>query len=290
MKQALALRLASGGFLIRKQSVVAPALTGSYVPKPVTRDIRDFPRIPGFHSRARIGPSLKGRLWGKGQCSTRATRLAGFNAVVERLRQRARSFRSCWAFRSPAAVTQHTPCLVSALLPTSRSAVVGTTVTAFATVINAGELATDCSITPTTPVAADFFYQTTDPATNALDRQHPTHRWIWQLERCRALLSGSPRPRRLPPPKWRLPLTAPIPSPRPAPWDSTPCCFPPRPRGCRTSSRWPPLRQWGRGGGARAQEWCWRVCGGHGQCGHHGLDHRLDRHRSDRPAGDTAAV
>lgn len=59
--------------------------------------------------------------------------------------------------------------LVSAVLPTSRSAVVGTTVTAFATVINSGtELATDCSIAPGTPVAADFFYQTTDPATNAL--------------------------------------------------------------------------------------------------------------------------
>ena len=59
--------------------------------------------------------------------------------------------------------------LVSAVLPTSRSAVVGTTVTAFATVINSGtELGTDCSIAPSTPVAADFFYQTTDPATNAL--------------------------------------------------------------------------------------------------------------------------
>lgn len=59
--------------------------------------------------------------------------------------------------------------LVSAVLPTSRSAVVGTTVTAFATVINSGtELATDCSIAPSTPVAADFFYQTTDPATNAV--------------------------------------------------------------------------------------------------------------------------
>jgi len=59
--------------------------------------------------------------------------------------------------------------LAASVLPSSRSAEVGTTVTAFATIINAGPgTATGCSISPVTPVSADFLYQTTDPATNAL--------------------------------------------------------------------------------------------------------------------------
>jgi hypothetical protein len=59
--------------------------------------------------------------------------------------------------------------LFSSVLPTSRSAEVGTPVTAFATIINTGPgTATGCAISPVTPVAADFLYQTTDPATNAL--------------------------------------------------------------------------------------------------------------------------
>jgi len=59
--------------------------------------------------------------------------------------------------------------LVSAVLPSSRSVTVGTTATAFATIINADSSnATGCRITPITSVAADFFFQTTDPATNAL--------------------------------------------------------------------------------------------------------------------------
>jgi lysophospholipase L1-like esterase len=55
------------------------------------------------------------------------------------------------------------------VLPGSGSAQVGTPVTAFATIINTGPgAATGCSISPVTSIAADFLYQTTDPATNAL--------------------------------------------------------------------------------------------------------------------------
>ena len=61
--------------------------------------------------------------------------------------------------------------LVAAVLPASRSAVVGNPVTAFATIINAGtSTANKCGIAPdaTLPLPIDFSYQTTDPATNAL--------------------------------------------------------------------------------------------------------------------------
>lgn len=55
----------------------------------------------------------------------------------------------------------------SAVLPSSRSVEIGTTATAFATVLNPdSSVAEDCSIAPVTNVDADFFYQTTDPATN----------------------------------------------------------------------------------------------------------------------------
>ena len=55
----------------------------------------------------------------------------------------------------------------AAVLPSSRSVDIGTTATAFATVLNPLDvMAENCSITPTTGVDADFFYQTTDPATN----------------------------------------------------------------------------------------------------------------------------
>jgi len=65
--------------------------------------------------------------------------------------------------------TSDQPVLVSAVLPTSRSVQVGQAATAFATIINAGlKEATDCSIAPGNPLAADFLYQTTDPATNVL--------------------------------------------------------------------------------------------------------------------------
>jgi hypothetical protein len=58
--------------------------------------------------------------------------------------------------------------LASAILPTSRSVVVGKTATVFATLINGGATqATACSIAPTGTLQAGFSYQTTNPATNA---------------------------------------------------------------------------------------------------------------------------
>jgi hypothetical protein len=58
--------------------------------------------------------------------------------------------------------------LVSSVLPSSRSVQVGSTATAFATIINAGlSDALACSIVPGGPVAGSFTYQTTDRATNA---------------------------------------------------------------------------------------------------------------------------
>lgn len=59
--------------------------------------------------------------------------------------------------------------IVSATLPSSRSVQVGTSATAFATVINTGPVtATGCRISPRTDVPADFSYQATDPVTNGL--------------------------------------------------------------------------------------------------------------------------
>jgi hypothetical protein len=59
--------------------------------------------------------------------------------------------------------------VLAAVLPASRSVQVGGSATAFGTIINSGTAdAIDCSIAPTTTVAADFVYQTTNPTTNAL--------------------------------------------------------------------------------------------------------------------------
>jgi virginiamycin B lyase len=59
--------------------------------------------------------------------------------------------------------------LVAAVLPSSRSVEVGSTATAFATIINSGSSSVSgCTIAPVTTVPASFVYQTTDPATNAL--------------------------------------------------------------------------------------------------------------------------
>jgi len=63
----------------------------------------------------------------------------------------------------------NTTSVLAASLPASRSVQVGTPATAFGTIINAGNsTAAGCSIAPLDNVAADFSYQTTDPATNAL--------------------------------------------------------------------------------------------------------------------------
>ena len=57
--------------------------------------------------------------------------------------------------------------LVAAVLPSSRSAEVGGTVTVFATVINGGaEAATGCSIGAPEELVGNFSFQTTDPVTN----------------------------------------------------------------------------------------------------------------------------
>ena len=59
--------------------------------------------------------------------------------------------------------------VVAAVLPNSRSVQVGDTATAFATIINASDVAAnDCGISPVNTVTANFTYQTTDPVTNAL--------------------------------------------------------------------------------------------------------------------------
>jgi hypothetical protein len=59
--------------------------------------------------------------------------------------------------------------LVAAVLPLSRSVQVGTTATAFATMIDAGPAdAATCTIAPQTTIPASFVFQTTNPATNAL--------------------------------------------------------------------------------------------------------------------------
>jgi virginiamycin B lyase len=67
---------------------------------------------------------------------------------------------------TPAASTSP---LVAAVLPSSRSVVVGTTATAFATIINsATSVAESCAPSLVTSVPIDFRYQTTDSATNAV--------------------------------------------------------------------------------------------------------------------------
>jgi len=59
--------------------------------------------------------------------------------------------------------------LAAALLPTSRSIMVGNSGNVFATILNAGgATGQNCGITPTSSVPATFSFQTTDPNTNAL--------------------------------------------------------------------------------------------------------------------------
>jgi len=67
------------------------------------------------------------------------------------------------------AVSSETPtAMAAAVLPASRSGVVGSTLTAFVTLINGGSsTAESCSIDLLSNVPAKLSYQTTDPATNA---------------------------------------------------------------------------------------------------------------------------
>ncbi|MDB5395233.1 MAG: lyase-like protein [Rhodospirillales bacterium] len=59
--------------------------------------------------------------------------------------------------------------LLAAVLPSSRSVTVGTTATAFATIINNGTAAlTNCGITPLSDVPPGFVFQSTNPSTNAV--------------------------------------------------------------------------------------------------------------------------
>jgi len=61
------------------------------------------------------------------------------------------------------------PMLFAAVLPSSRSVQVGTPATAFGTIINAGvPVGVDCDIAPGQALPADFVFQTTNPATNAV--------------------------------------------------------------------------------------------------------------------------
>jgi virginiamycin B lyase len=76
------------------------------------------------------------------------------------------NFGSIGRITTPAGSSTTTP-LVAAVLPESRSVEIGSTATAFATIINSGGAnATGCAIVPVTPVPAAFVYQTTNPATN----------------------------------------------------------------------------------------------------------------------------
>ena len=66
-------------------------------------------------------------------------------------------------------VADATVTLLSAVLPASRSVEVGTTATAFATLINAGNAdAQGCELRLPETLAAEFSYQTSDPSTNAV--------------------------------------------------------------------------------------------------------------------------
>ena len=59
--------------------------------------------------------------------------------------------------------------LAASVLPLSRSAQVGDTVTAFASVLNVGpEMLVNCTLAPNTPLDATFFFNTTDPGDNSI--------------------------------------------------------------------------------------------------------------------------
>ncbi len=70
---------------------------------------------------------------------------------------------------APVSAQEGTPGLVAAVLPSSRSAVVGTPVTAFVAVVNSGPVtARGVGVFLRTPIPARLRYQTTDRVTNAV--------------------------------------------------------------------------------------------------------------------------
>jgi hypothetical protein len=70
---------------------------------------------------------------------------------------------------SAISLQQSSSLLLAAVLPESRSARVGGTVTAFAAIINAGpNPVAGCSIAPLSGLPGSFVYQTTNPSTNAV--------------------------------------------------------------------------------------------------------------------------
>ena len=85
--------------------------------------------------------------------------------------------------------------LVAAVLPGSRSVRLGCTATAFVTVINASDrfTAIGVRIAPAAPIASEFLYQTTDPATNALTGTPNTPINIPALGRQTFLIAFTPR-------------------------------------------------------------------------------------------------
>jgi hypothetical protein len=74
-----------------------------------------------------------------------------------------------YRLRVAGAVSNIASPLVAAVLPSSRSVQVGTTATAFATIINTGQATVaGCRPTPPADLSVTFTFQTTDPATNQL--------------------------------------------------------------------------------------------------------------------------
>jgi Bacterial Ig-like domain (group 2) len=73
-------------------------------------------------------------------------------------------FNENFQFFVPAKIDVQPGVLVASVLPSSRSVQIGHTATAFATIINSGQAATSCSISPLLGIPATFSYQTTDAA------------------------------------------------------------------------------------------------------------------------------
>lgn len=91
-------------------------------------------------------------------------------------------------------IAQQPVALASSILPTSRSVQTGTAATIFSTIINAGAVtATQCRIAPLPALPAEFSYQTTDPATNALTGTPDTSVDIAANYGCMPVITGRQR-------------------------------------------------------------------------------------------------